>query len=356
MEDISVVLVGEAGAEHRGDCSYISSLHGYTVSETTPVSFMLNSINYGTVVVIELPFLHENEEEFLRIVFEAPHIPVVLLTDEPLKYLRYLGRGTVQLVVREPGYQSAIPKAITDAMEGARIIHERDVLEKRLKEYAQYLESINRIMEHDVGDLNQAILTFSELLNRSENRTTKPLIDNIISQSKTVGNLINSFSKLARIAKGNVEDITLRARPLSEAVDQGVSRFIRDMGSDYSVQVECPGDMRVTGDAQLPDLFEYSLSLLSNLQKGCRHYAVSAREEKGLNPSTLITISPDGMARKAAPRILSSVDDIDTLLRGNMDVLAVMMLSRRYGGTVTVGRVEDAGRNSSFLSLLLPLC
>ena len=357
MENIGVVVVSEGEDRHREDASYLSSLPGFQVTETTPVSFLIsmNTQAYGTVALLELPFLQENEEEFLRIHLQSNTMPTVLLTDEPVRYLRYLGKGTVQLVLREPGYRDSLPRAIKDASDGARIIMERYTLEKRLAEYTQYLESINKIMEHDIGDLNQAILTFSELLNRTENSVGKKLTDNIIAQSKTVGNLINTFSKLTKLAKGNMEDVTFRPRSLGEAISEGSKRFRESFGHDYSVTIECPDNFTVSGDVHLSDLFEHSLSLLNSLQKGCRRFDIAAKEELSLMRSTLVTITPEGFPRNRVPKVISDVGDIDTLLRGNVDIMAVMILSRRYGGNVTIGTVEDGGAYSNFLSLLMPL-
>jgi signal transduction histidine kinase len=357
MENIDVVVVSEGEDRHREDVSYLSSLPGFHVTETTPLSFLVSTgpAGYGTVALLELPFLQENEEEFLRIHFQSNKAPTVLVTDEPVRYLRYLGSGTVQLLLREPGYRDSLPKAVRDASEGARIIMERDTLEKRLEEYTQYLESINKIMEHDIGDLNQAILTFSELLNRTENRVGRQLVDNIIAQSKTVGNLINAFSKLTKLAKGNMEEIAFRPRSLGEAIREGSNRFRENFGHSCTVTVECPENLTVNGDAQLSELFEHSLSLLNNLQKGCRRFDIAAKEELSMMRSTMVTITPEGLPRNRVPKVISHVDDIDTLLRGNVDVMAVMILGRRYGGNVTIGTVEDGGAYSNFLSLLMPL-
>jgi signal transduction histidine kinase len=358
LESVDVVIVSESASDNAEDRDALSSVPGFQVSSSTPLSLMLSlhSLNYGTVAVLELPFLQESEEEFLGILLKGPSpVPAVLVTDDPSKYLRHLGRGTVQLVLREPGYRNSLPDAIRDASNGARVISERDALEKRIQEYAQYLEIINKIMEHDIGDLNQAILTFSELLGRTEGKVSKHLVDNIIAQSKTVGNLINAFSNLARLAKGNVEELAFRVNLLRESIDIGVGKFLSEYGSNYEVTVNCGRDESVLGDAQLSNLFEYSLGLLTNIQKETRHFEVDVKEETALQKSAVITISPQGIPKHKIPRVMSHVDDIDALLRGNVDMMAVMILIRRYGGNASIGTLDVDGRPMTFLTLLLPL-
>ncbi len=355
---IDVVVVSENGSDRDQDLLALSSVHEFNVSASTPLSTMLSlhSSNYGTVAVLELPFLQESEDEFLEILLNGPSAtPAVLVTDEPVKYLRYLGRGTVKLVLREPGYRNALPDAIKDASNGAKIVFERDALEKRLKEYAQYLEIINKIMEHDIGDLNQAILTFSELLGRSEGKVGGQLIGNIIAQSKTVGNLINAFSNLARLAKGNVEEVAFRARSLRNEIETGVGRFLAEAGEKYDVSVDGAVEESVLGDTQLSNLFEYSLALVSSMQKDVKRFDISVKEETALQRSAAITISPRGLPKQSIPRVMSHVDDIDTLLRGNVDLMAVVILTRRYGGNASIGTLEIEGRTATFLNILLPL-
>lgn len=358
LESVDVVVVSESASDNAEDLDALSSIPGFQVSSSTPLSLMLSlhSLNYGTVAVLELPFLQESEEEFLGILLKGPSpVPAVLVTDEPAKYLRHLGRGTVQLVLREPGYRNSLPDAIRDASNGARVISERDALEKRIQEYAQYLEIINKIMEHDIGDLNQAILTFSELLGRTEGKVSKHLIDNIIAQSKTVGNLINAFSNLARLAKGNVEELAFRVHLLRDSIDAGVGKFLSEYGSNYEVAVNCGRNESVLGDAQLSNLFEYSLGLLTSIQKETRHFEVDVKEEIALQKSAVITISPEGIPKHKIPRVMSHVDDMDTLLRGNVDMMAVMILIKRYGGNASIGTLDVDGRLMTFLTLLLPL-
>lgn len=353
-----MVVVSESGSDNEEDLKMLSSIPGLSVSASTPLSMMLSlhSINYGTVAVLELPFLQESEEEFLGILLKGPSpVPAVLVTDEPVKYLRHLGRGTVNLVMREPGYRNALPDAIKDASDVARVISERDALEKRLQEYAQYLEIINKIMEHDIGDLNQAILTFSELLGRTEGKVSKHLIDNIIAQSKTVGNLINAFSNLARLAKGNIQELAFGIHSLKDEITAGVARFVSESGSEYRVSVNCKGKESVLGDAQLSNLFEYSLALLGSIQRETRNFDIDVREETALQKSAVITVSPGGVPKQSIPRVMSHVDDIDTLLRGNVDLMAVMILTRRYGGNASIGTLEVEGKTATFLTILLPL-
>ena len=358
LASIDVVVVSESGSDNQEDLKALSSVPGLNVSASTPLMLMLSlhSINFGTVAVLELPFLQESEEEFLEILLKGPSpVPAVLVTDEPVKYLRHLGRGTVKLVLREPGYLNSLPDSIKDASDGARVVFERDALEKRLQEYAQYLEIINKIMEHDIGDLNQAILTFSELLGRTEGKVSKHLIDNIIAQSKTVGNLINAFSNLARLAKGNVQELAFRVHPLKQEIDDGVEKFASESGREYNVAINCSKDESVLGDAQLSNLFEYSLALLASIQKDTNSFDIDVREETALQKSAVITISPRGVPKSSIPRVMSHVDDIDTLLRGNVDLMAVTILTRRYGGNASIGTLEVGGRNVTFLTIMLPL-
>ena len=86
-----------------------------------------------------------------------------------------------------------------------------------------------------------------------------------------------------------------------------------------------------------------------------RNFDIDVREETALQKSAVITVSPGGVPKQSIPRVMSHVDDIDTLLRGNVDLMAVMILTRRYGGNASIGTLEVEGKTATFLTILLPL-
>lgn len=353
---IMVQVITEFEEKYRHDIESLSSVPGIHAVAESPLSFVLSlhSLSFGTVAVLELPFVQENEKEFIGLVNSAAQRPIVIVTDEPLKYLSYAGRGTVQIVMREPGYTNHLPDAVRAAYEASTLITERDTLEKRLHEYAQYLETINKIMEHDIGDMNQAILTFSELLRGTASPANRKIIDNILGQSKTVGNLINSFSKLAQLARGSIEDLTVKPQDMALAVSEGVSRFGGENGRRVQSATHLQDGLSVVADMHLSDLFEHAISFVANMNPAFSRFDVNAREGLTLNRSVVVTISPEGLPPNLIPKSMAHVDDMDTLLRGNADLMAVIMLSRRYGGSVSIGVTEFSGKDCNFLTILLP--
>ncbi len=353
---ISVQVVTEDEAKYRHDIESLSSVQGMSATAASPLSFVLNlhSVGFGTVAVLELPFVQENEKELMQLLLSSGSLPVVIITDEPMRYLGYAGKGTVQIVVREPGYTKHLPDAVAAAYEGSRLILERDTLERRLQEYTQYLETINKIMEHDIGDMNQAILTFSELLKGSATPLNRKIIDNILGQSKTVGNLINSFSKLAQLAKGSVEEMTVKPQDLGASAKEGIAKFRSEDGRNSISSDQVQAGITVMADAHLPDLFEHAASFVAGMNPSVSRFDVSAKEGLTLNSSVIVTIAPEGLPAGSMPKSISSADDMDTLLRGNADLMAVIMLSRRYGGSVSIHVTEHVGKTFNFVTILLP--
>ncbi len=352
---ILVQVITEYEEKHRHDIESISSVPGMQAVPVTPLSFVMSmhSMGFGTVAVLELPFVQENEKEFINLL-TASSLPVVIVTDDPLGYLNYTSRGTVRLVMREPGYTNHLPDAVRAAHEASALIVERDALEKRLQEYNQYLETINKIMEHDIGDMNQAILTFSELLRGSSAVPSSKIVDNILIQSKTVGNLINSFSKLAQLARGSVEEMTVKPQELSRSAMEGIGRLGIDNSRKLESSAHIQDGLVVLGDSHLPDLFEYALSFVASMNPTFEKFDITAREGLTLNSSVVVTIVPNGLPANLMPKSIARVDDMDTLLRGNADLMAVIMLSKRYGGSVSIGVTAHEGRNCNFLTILLP--
>lgn len=353
---ISVQVITEYEEKHSQDISSLSSVPGISASPVSPLSFLLSlhSMSFGTVALLELPFMQENEKEFIGLLTTASQLPVVVVTDEPLKYLGYAKRGTVQIVMREPGYTNHLADAVKAAHESASLIVEKGMLEKRLQEYAQYLETINKIMEHDIGDMNQAILTFSELLKGSATPVNRKIIDNILSQSKTVGNLINSFSKLAQLAKGSVEEMAVKPQSLRASASEGIGRFGNDNGKHFKSAIHLQDGLYVMADSHLPELFEHAASFVASMNPGFEKFDVISREGLSLESSTAVTIAPEGLPANLMPKSMAHVDDMDTLLRGNADLMAVIMLSRRYGGSVSISVSEHEGKDCNFLTILLP--
>lgn len=356
IPQITVKVVTENEAKHLHDAEILSSVPGMQASKVSPLEFVmtLHSIAFGTVAVLELPFIQENEREFIGLVTSTTQVPIVIITDEPLKYLNYAGRGTVQIVMREPGYANHLPGAVRAAYDAAALIAERNTLERRLQEYAQYLETINKIMEHDVGDMNQAILTFSELLKGATKPANRKIVDNILSQSKTVGNLINSFSKLAQLAKGSVEEMTVKPQDLAKSAAEGIMRFRGEDGVKFNASVTVQDGLSVLADSHLPDLFEHAASFVASTNPSFERFEANGKEALTLNRSAVVTIAPEGLSLSHMPKSLSRVDDMDTLLRGNADLMAVIMLSRRYGGSVSISVTEHKGKDCNFLTILLP--
>lgn len=354
--ELQVQVVTEDEAKYRHDIDCISSIPGMRASPVTPLSFVLSlhSMGFGSVAVLEFPFMQESEKEFLSLLTATGNVPVVIVTDEPLKYLNYAGKGTVQIVMREPGYTNHLPDAVRASYEGAALVVERNTLERRLHEYTQYLETINKIMEHDIGDLNQAILTFSELLRGTAAPQNRKIIDNILAQSKTVGNLINSFSKLAQLAKGSVEEMTVKPQNLSSSAKEGIAKFGNENGRRIHSSVSMHDDLSVLADAHLPDLFEHAVSFVAGMNRSFDKFDVSAREALTLKSSVVVTIAPDGLPANPMPKSMSRVDDMDTLLRGNADLMAVIMLSKRYDGSVSISVSEHEGKAYNFVTILLP--
>ncbi len=354
--ELQVYVVTEDEAKYRHDIDCISSIPGMRASSLSPLSYALSlhSIGFGSVAVLELPFMQESEKEFLSLLTATANLPFVIVTDEPLKYLNYAGKGTVQIVMREPGYTNHLPDAVKASYEGAALIVERNTLEKRLHEYAQYLEMINKIMEHDIGDLNQAILTFSELLRGAAAPQNRKIIDNILIQSKTVGNLINSFSKLAQLAKGSVEEMTVKPQDILSSAKEGMAKSGNENGRHIASSVSMQENISVLADAHLPDLFEHAVSFVAGMNRAFDKFHVTAREALTLKRSVVVTIAPEGLPANPMPKSMSRVDDMDTLLRGNADLMAVIMLSKRYEGSVSISVSEHEGKAYNFVTILLP--
>ncbi len=350
-----VHIVTEYEEKHRQDMDSLAAVPGFRADAVSPLSFVLSlhSLGFGSVAVLELPFVQENERELLDLLTSSA-VPAVIVTDEPLRYLGYTGKGTVQIVMREPGYTNHLPGAVRAAHEAAALIVERNTLEKRLQEYAQYLETINKIMEHDIGDMNQAILTFSELLRGSASPANRNIIDNILSQSKTLGNLINSFSRLAQLARGNVEEMTVKPQELAASATEGICKYRSESGRDFTSEISIREGILVMADAHLSDLFQHSASLVAGMNPSCDRYTVSTRDGLSLNSSVAVLMAPEGLPGNLMPKSMAHVEDMDALLRGNADLMAVIMLSRRYGGSASISQADFGGKGCSFLTILLP--
>jgi|GEM_PF-5421476 hypothetical protein len=357
MEPISVQVVTEDPDRCSKDLQLLRSIPSLDVSTLSPLKFMLNSgrVNFNAVAVLELPFIQENEVEFMEVLSRSQFsVPMVIVSDEPLRYLPYARGGRISIVPREPGYSSELPEAIMSAYRYSRDIAEKAIFERRLQEYSQYLETINKIMEHDIGDLNQAILTFSELLKKSNMQPNMKIVESIIEQSKTVANLINSFATLAHLAKGNVEELSMEAKLLDDAINEGIKEFSSITGDRFDKRIEVDGSVRVIADSSLPQLFRHIASYVKTMNPECNHFEITVYESFALENTVSVTISPRGRFASVLPKYMKHIEDLNALLKGNVDLMSMVILSRRYGGSISLNVSESGGKEYNFITVALP--
>jgi len=351
---IQVYIIADSEKKWDRDREVLAQYREFDVRAIPPEKLVasLDSISSSSVLVFELPFDEGYEDELLDLLSAADSkLPVVLVTDDPVRYIKRMDNGLIRIVFREFGYWDYLSASIKSARRTSEMISEKEMLQKRLREYVEYLETINKIMEHDIGDLNQAILTFAELLRHSAKSVTQDVLDSIIKQSRTVGNLIDSFAELARLAKGNTEDMLIRPMPLKDAVMQGVAHSI---STGMNMQADLRGDFSVPADAHLPELFEHASSYVIGIN-GIKTLYVGISEGLALRKSARITISATPPEQGTMPTTLSHMEDINTLLRGNVDIMAMIMLCRRYGGSASICNSGKGGEKSTSITIMLPL-
>ncbi|MEM3851421.1 MAG: hypothetical protein QXP70_00255 [Methanomassiliicoccales archaeon] len=355
---LHVLLVTEDKQKVKDDIEFLGSLPGLSLNVISPMNFIMaaGGPDPGRVALLEFPFVNEDEQQFLTMLGTSfQHLPIVVVTADPLLYLNYTQGGRVTLVVREPGYRYRLLEAMRAARETATALAERELIRKRLEEYSHYLEMINKIMEHDIGDLNQAILTFSELLQRSQTPVNSQLVANIISEAKTVASLINSFSSLTHLAKGNVQDLSMESREMLRALEEGLEAFKVETGKMCMRMVEIPANIKVVADVSLPSLFKHAAAYVSTVNAEAAELEVRVHEGFALERTVSVTISPKGGGHTHMPATMKHLDDVDELLGGNVDLMSVMILSKRYGGTVSVNSSGLSNGGCSFLSISLPV-
>lgn len=357
MEKIAVQVVTEDPQRYESDIELLRSIPDFNVETVSPLKFMLSSgrDSYHSVALLEFPFVQENEAEFMEVLSrENTSYPLVVVSDEPLRYLQYARNGRFSIVPREPGYSSELPDAIVTAYRFSKSMSEKTVVENRLKEYSQYLETINMILEHDIGDLNQAILTFSELLKNSSAQPDMCIVDSIISQSKAVASLINSFATLARMARGNVEELSMEFRPLLGAVKEGVSRFSAETGVQFNIRNELKEEVSVLADSSFEELFFHTASYVRTINADENNFDVICFDSFTLEDTVSVTITPRGRFSSVFPIHMKHMDDLSELLKGNVDVMSMVILCKRYGAHLSLNASESGGKEYSFVTVSLP--
>lgn len=234
-------------------------------------------------------------------------------------------------------------------------LRRRKAMEQRLVDERRLAELYLDLLSHDINNMNQAVLSYLELLSREggmDERRNR-FVNNSLQQARGISTLIDNVRKLGGVRSGRLPIAPIdAAKELARAVEA-----VMNMHADRRVRVSSQvptGGVWVQGNELLMDVFS---NLLDNAVRYDGHAEVRIELHCGRvggGGAWRFEVRDNGPGLPPGLRELMGAAYEQRSLGSSKVGLGLMLVREvvdRLGGTVSVrdGGVDGAGRGTTFI-------